>query len=140
MSGIKKVNAGKLQNGAYRRDVKVSWWTEIGFYRAYMLREATAIFMLIYTVLLMFGLSALVESKEAFLDWATFMTCGWTQWFSVVSLLMALYHTGTWFAATPKVMPLQIGDKKVPGHLIIAANWIAFFVTALFVFALAGLS
>ncbi len=139
MSGVEKVNAGKLQTGAYRRNVKRTWWSEKPFYIAYMLREATAIFMLLYTVLLIFGLAALADGKDAFVDWAATMSCGPMQWFSVVTLFMALYHTATWFAATPKVMPLQKGDKKVPGHLIVAGHWIALFVIALIVFVLAGL-
>lgn len=139
MGSIVKVDSGKQKTGAYRREVTPTWWTKSVFYNLYMLREATAIFTLLYTVSLIFGLAALASGKDSFLQWANIQSHGVMQWFAVISFLMALYHTATWFAATPKVMPLQKGDKKIPGHFIVIGHWLAFFVIALVTFALAGL-
>lgn len=139
MTGIKRIEHGKQKSGTYRREMKRTWWAEVPFYSAYMLREATAIFTLLYTVVLIFGLGALADGKAAFLDWAATQSYGVMMWFAVIAFVMAMYHTATWFAATPKVMPLQKGDKKIPAKLIIAGHWLAFFALLIFVLALAGL-
>ncbi|PIE42264.1 MAG: fumarate reductase subunit C [Gammaproteobacteria bacterium] len=136
---IIKVDAGKLRNGAYRREMKRNWWMQLPFYSLYMLREATAIFTLFYTLVLMVGLAALAKGQEAFVKWTESQSCGFMMWLSVISFVMVLYHTVTWFAATPKVMPLQIGDKKVPASLLIAGHWLAFFFMMIIILALAGL-
>lgn len=136
---IVKSDYGQQKSGTYRREVTRTWWTQVPFYSLYMLREATAIFMLFYTISLIFGLGAVADGKDAFIKWAEIQSHGTMQWFALISLVMALYHSATWFAATPKVMPLQRGDKKVPAKLIIAANWLAFFFITVIVIALAGL-
>lgn len=140
MSGIKKLDFGKQQNGAYRREMKRTWWTAIPFYILYMAREATAVFTLLYTLVLIGGLAALADGKDNFIQWATNVQAnGFMMWFAVISFVMAMYHTYTWFAATPKVMPLQIGDKKVPAKTIISGHWLTFFVLVVLALALAGI-
>lgn len=139
MAGITQIDRGKQKNGTYRREIKRSWWMQLPFYSAYMLREATAIFTLLYTIILIFGLGALAKGKSAFVDWASAQSHGAVMWFAVIAFVMVFYHTITWFAATPKVMPLQVGAKKVPAALIIAAHWMAFFVLLIIVMALVGL-
>ncbi|PIE46296.1 MAG: fumarate reductase subunit C [Gammaproteobacteria bacterium] len=139
MSSIEKVNSGKQRSGTYRRDMKRTWWTEIPFYRWYMLREATAIFTLLYSINLLLGLRALATDKAHFLAWASTQSHPFMIIFAIVSFLMVGYHCYTWFDATPKVMPLQIGDKKVPARQIILGHWGAAIVLAIIVLVLAGI-
>lgn len=140
MGSIEKNDSGKQRNGAYRREMKRTWWTAIPFYMLYMLREATAVFTLLYTLILIGGLAALSSGKVDFVEWANNVQAnGFIMWFAVLSFVMAMYHTYTWFAATPKVMPLQIGDKKVAAKYIISGHWLAFFVLLILTLALAGI-
>lgn len=136
---IEEVDYGKQTNGTYRREMKRTWWTKTPFYRWYMLREATAIFTLLYSINLIFGLCALADSKAKFLSWAEVQSHPLMVIFAIVSFLMVGYHTVTWFAATPKVMPLQIGAKKVPAKQIILGHWAAAVVLAIIVLVLAGI-
>lgn len=136
---IQKVEDGKQQNGTYRREVTPTWWMDKPFYRLYMLREATAIFTLLYTINLIFGLSALAKGKDHFIDWATSQSHFIVLLFAVVSFLMVGYHCYTWFEATPKVMPLQRGAKKVPAQQIVIGHWVAAGVLALIILVLAGI-
>lgn len=140
MSGIKKLDFGRQQSGTYRRETKRTWFAAIPFYVLYMVREATAVFTLLYTLVLIGGLAALADGKDDFVAWANHVQAdGAMMWFAVISFIMVMYHTFTWFDATPKVMPLQIGDKKVPAKFIVGGHWLAFFFLLVLVLALAGL-
>ncbi len=136
---IVKENAGKLQNGAYRRGIGKMWWTNIPFYRLYMLREATAIFTFLYSINLLAGLRALATDEAHFLSWAAAQSNPIMVLFAIVSFLMVGYHCYTWFDATPKVMPLQIKDKKVPAKHIVLGHWGAAAFLALLILILAGI-
>lgn len=139
MSSIEKVNSGKQQSGTYRREMKRTWWAETPFYRLYMLREATAIFTLLYSINLIFGLAALAKGKPSFLSWVDTQSNPLMIIFALISFLMVGYHCYTWFDATPKVMPLQIGAKKVPAKQIVLGHWAAAIVLAIVVLVLAGI-
>ena len=49
----------------YVREMKRTWWSNHPFYRFYMLREATVLPLILFTVFLTFGLGALVKGPEA---------------------------------------------------------------------------
>ncbi len=134
-----KQDSGKLFNGVYRREIKRTWWTEIPFYIMYMIREGTAIFMLLYTMHLMVGLNALSQGREVFVTWSHAQNTPFLIGFAFICFVMALYHTATWFFATPKVMPIQIKDKKVPAKVIISAHWLMFFGAMAVILFLAGI-
>lgn len=137
MRGIKVDNSGKQLNGAYRREMKRSWFMEEPFYRRYALREFTAVTNLIYTIVLIFGLAALGKGKEAFVAW-TQAQSGGAFVIAFVAFLLALYHTYTWFAATPKALPLQFGAKKVPAKQIILGNWVVFAILTVVILLTVG--
>lgn len=137
--GIEKITHGKQNTGVYRREMKRTWWTETPFYRLYMLREATAVFTLLYSMNLIFGLSALSDGKLAFLSWVALQKQPLMLVFAVLSFLMVGYHCYTWFNATPKVMPLQIGAKKVPPKQIVLGHWVAAIGLAVIVLVVVGL-
>ena len=44
---------------AYVREVKANWWTKLGFYKFYMVREATAIPTVWFCLVLLYGVIAL---------------------------------------------------------------------------------
>ncbi len=139
MSSVEKVNSGKQNDGTYRREIKRTWWMEIPFYRWYMLREATAIFTLLYSINLILGLRALATDKAHFLSWIETQSNPLMIIFAIISFLMVGYHCYTWFDATPKVMPLQIGAKKVPAKIIILGHWGAAIFLAVVILVLAGI-
>ena len=58
--------------------------------------------------------------------------------FQFLCLVAAVYHAATWFNATQKAMPIQIGEDFVPGNLISGAHYAAWAVLSLVVLFLAG--
>ena len=53
-------------------------------------------------------------------------------------LAATLYHTISWFAVTPKAMPVQIGEDFVPGIFIAGAHYLAWIAVSLFILYVAG--
>jgi fumarate reductase subunit C len=103
-----------------------------------MAREMSALFIGIYALILMAGLFAISRGKtayEAFLESAE-GPVGLA--FAIVAMVFAIYHTLTWFQVTPKAMPLMIGNKRVPGFLIVAAHWFGFIVVSAVLWLLLG--
>ena len=56
----------------------------------------------------------------------------------LLALAAAFYHAGTWFNATQKAMPVQIGEDFVPGNVISGAHYVAWAVLSVVVLFLAG--
>jgi fumarate reductase subunit C len=45
--------------------------------------------------------------------------------FQSICLVFAIYHSVTWFALTPKAMPLMVKDEPVPGIVIVGVHYVA---------------
>ncbi len=87
----------------------------------------------------MLGLRALATDKAHFLAWVATQSHPLMILFAIASFLMVGYHCYTWFDATPKVMPLQIKDKKVPAKFIVLGHWGAAVFLALVILVLAAI-
>jgi fumarate reductase subunit C len=51
----------------------------------------------------------------------------------LVCLAFAIYHSVTWFALTPKAMPLSVRGEPVPAGAIVGAQYAAWAVVSLVV-------
>lgn len=102
-----------------------TWWLKKAPYFRFMVRELTSLAVLAYSVLLIWGLWSGADSGsfEMLYD---FLGSGISIWLHGVVLLLALYHTGTWIALTPKVMVLWREDERVEPDFIAGTTWIAF--------------
>jgi fumarate reductase subunit C len=121
----------------YTRKLPKLWWLGQGRYTTYMVRELTCVFIGAYTAVVVVGLMRLSQGRaayEAFLD--ALHSPLWIA-FHLLALVFALFHTVTWFGVAPKAMPLQIGEKKVPGAAIIMAHYAGWIVVSAAVLILA---
>jgi len=102
----------------YVRSMK-GWWLKHPFYTKYMIRESSALFVTVYALVLLRGLWCLVEGPDAYAGWLDTLTSpGWIL-FHILAMLLAAYHTGTWFAVSPKVVPhIYIGESRIPDAFI----------------------
>ena len=127
-----------MSNRPYIRPLPTSWWLKEGRYVRYMIREATCLFIALHALVLLIGLFRLSQGREAF---DAFLVGLWSpsgQILSAVILLMAVIHSVTWFNLTPKAMPLWIGDRKVPGWMIVGAHYAGWLMVSVVTFYLAG--
>jgi succinate dehydrogenase subunit C len=115
----------------YKPEVsKSGWWLKQPRYIRYMMREMSAAFIGAYVLL---SITALYRLSQGGAAYETFLATaegpvGLT--FAVAAIFFAIYHTYTWFQVTPRAMPLMIGDKRVPGALIVAAHWLGFVIVS----------
>lgn len=117
----------------YRRPVSLLWWTRKRSYFLFVMRELSSLFvawMVFYLLLLVRAVSRGEAAYEDYLDWAA---SPWVVALNVVAFLFLLLHTATWFNLTPQAMDLRLGGRRVPGLVIIAAQWAGLALVSAFV-------
>jgi fumarate reductase subunit C len=117
----------------YVRDMKRSWWLRRPRYLRYMIREFTSLFVGLYSAWLALGLASLAQGPAA---WDAFLADAASApavTFQLLCLVFAAYHSMTWFAVTPKAMPLTLRGEPVSGTAIIGAHYAAWAVVSLVV-------
>ncbi|MBE4578547.1 fumarate reductase subunit C [Vibrio navarrensis] len=117
----------------YVREIKRTWWKSHPFYRFYMLREATVLPLILFTLFLTFGLGALVKGPEAWQTWLAFMANPLVVAINIVALAGSLLHAQTFFSMMPQVMPIRLGGKLVDKTIIVLAQWAAVALISLIV-------
>lgn len=115
-----------------------TWYFRQPRYMRYMSREITSIFVGAYCVLLVVGLQRLADGPMAWEGFLLALQSPASIVFQILALVAAVYHAATWFNATQKAMPIQIGEGFVPGNLISGAHYAAWAVLSLIVLILAG--
>jgi fumarate reductase subunit C len=118
---------------------KTTWYMRQGRYKVYMLREVTCLLVGFYTFLTIYGMAALATGPG---QWDQFLASQQNMAmivFHAIALLYFLfYQTFAWFKLAPKAMPVQLGEKKLPGSVIVAGHYAAWVVLSAFIFWLAG--
>ena len=105
------------------------WYLRNRRFRAYMLREGTALFVLAYALVLLAGLTALARGPEAYSGFRAMLVSPASLVFHALVAIAALYNSYTWFAVAPKAMPpLFFRGRPVSARLIIAAHYAGFAV------------
>lgn len=109
----------------YVRTMKATWWQKSNFYRLYMLREATVLPLILFTLFLTFGLGSLVKGAEAWNAWLEFMANPVVVAINLVALAGSLFHAHTFFSMFPQVMPIKFKGKQVDTKTLVLAQWTA---------------
>ena len=109
----------------YMRKVERSWWLHHPRYVVYMIRELTSLFVGLYCALLAIGLVRLAQGQAAWDGFVAAFSSPPGVVFQLLCLAFATYHSVTWFALTPKAMPLVVKGEPVPGIVIVGAHYVA---------------
>ncbi len=102
----------------YVKRQPAGWWLKNPAYRRYMLREATALPLFAYTLLLITGVYRLSQGEEAFTQWLVMLRSPWCVTLHVVALAAALLHAWTWLQLVPKILVVHTNRLRVSGTLI----------------------
>ena len=90
------------------------WWKRDAFFMRYMAREATAVFVVIYALVLLVGVVRLTQGEAAFAGWVAALQSEASVALHVILLAAFVYHTYTWFEIMPKTMPpIAIAGRKL---------------------------
>ncbi|HPF59818.1 MAG TPA: fumarate reductase subunit C [Candidatus Competibacteraceae bacterium] len=118
----------------YIREIsKTNWFFSQPRYMRYMAREVTCIFILVYTILLVFALKNLAQGPEAYAEFLEALNSPLGILFNLAALVAAVYHSTSWFNVTPQAMPIQRGEEFVPGNIIVGAHYGGWVVISLIV-------
>ncbi|MFY3325644.1 fumarate reductase subunit FrdC [Vibrio fluvialis] len=109
----------------YVREVKRTWWKDHPFYRFYMVREATVLPLILFTLFLTVGLGALVKGPEAWDSWLAFMANPIVIAINIVALAGSLFHAQTFFSMMPQVVPIRLNGKLLDKKIIVLTQWLA---------------
>ena len=114
------------------------WYRRNPRFMAYILREGTSVFVALYAVILLWGLTALSGGAESYERWLAFLASPLSVLLHLVILAAAVYHTYTWFQVAPKATPpLMLGTKSVPDSAIIGGGYAAAVVVSLVILVVA---
>jgi fumarate reductase subunit C len=118
---------------------KTTWYMRNGRYKVYMLREMTCLLVGFYAFLTIFALAALGAGAD---QWNNFLAsqqnAAMITFHAFALLYFLFYQTFAWFELAPKAMPLQLGEKILPGSIIVVGHYVAWAVLSALIFWLAG--
>lgn len=119
---MSKATAGSANRRPYMRPM-AGWYKRDPFFMRYMWREATALAVLAYAVVLMVGVLRLSQGEAAFNGWLAALRSPLSIAFHALLLVAMLFHVYTWFEVMPKTMPaLHSGGKRVSDATIMRAG------------------
>ncbi|MGP1924598.1 MAG: fumarate reductase subunit FrdC [Arsenophonus sp. NEOnobi-MAG3] len=114
----------------YVRKMLSNWWKQIRFYRFYIIREATAIPQIWFSLVVLYGVLSLTEGAESWSNYVGLLHNPIILLINVFTLIATLFHTKTWFELLPKAINIVIKNKKIAQETIIKLLWgITFLVT-----------
>ena len=102
------------------------WWRKNPYFVRYMIREASSVFLAVYTVVLLVGLWRLTQGEAAWDAWRAALTSPGSILFHWSALLTVGYHAYTWWKVAPKTAPdLRVAGQPLPELVITAGGWLA---------------
>lgn len=133
---MSKLTAGSANRKPYKRPM-AGWYKRDPFFVRYMWREVTALAVLFYAIVLMFGVLRLSQGEAAFNGWLAALGSPLSIVFHLVLLVAMVYHVWTWFEVMPKTMPiLYAGGQRVTDATIMRGGVIAAVITNLLLLAI----
>ena len=127
------------RRSGYRRPMR-GWWLRNPYYIRYMAREATAVFVAAYAIVLLTGLLRLSQGQPAWEGWLRALQSPWALLFHALVLATFLYHTWSWFRIMPKTLPIIIigGERLRPAAITALGIAAAAVASAGLIFAVAA--
>ena len=129
------------QSGGARRGYMrpmQGWWLRDRFFLNYMLREVTAVAVLVYAVILTVGVVRLSQGETAWNGWLAALQSPGAILLHLLLLAAMVVHAHSWFVIMPKTMPLMfVGGRRVPASTITRTGWAVTALASIALFALA---
>jgi fumarate reductase subunit C len=114
------------------------WYFRHPRYLRYMSREITCVFIGALAVLMLVALDRLSRGPAAWQSFIDALEAPYAAPLLLLILLFAVHNASSWFNVTPKAMPVQIGERFLPGRCMIAAHYALWMLVSLAVLFFAG--
>jgi fumarate reductase subunit C len=131
------MNPSGVARKPYRRSMQ-RWWQRDPFFVRYMVREITAVAVLVYAIVLAVGLVRLAQGEPEWNAYLDALRSPLALLLHAVLLVAMVVHAKSWFEIMPKTMPLILpsGERIAPAT-VTRSGWAAAAVATLVVLALA---
>ncbi len=126
-----------MKGKEYVRPMPSTWWLQKKSYTLFMLREVTALFVAGYAIFLIVLVARAGQGEAVFTAFAQGLKSPLSIGLHLLVLLMSIYHSVTWFSATPKVLVFWRGDERVSPSIVAGWHYAAWAVVSVIVAGLA---
>src|SRR3990172_5331417 len=107
----------------FRRKLTLGWWLSNRRYTAYMFRELTSFFVMVFSLLYIYQLSVLASGNAAaYNSYLGLLRNPVMVPFSTITLAFCLYHSFTWFYLIGRVQPIKIGKRTATPVMSLVVN------------------
>ncbi len=131
------MNRKALARQPYVRPMQ-GWWRRDPFFMRYMAREATAVAVAAYAIVLTVGVVRLAQGDAAWNGWLDALRTPWSMLLHLLLLIAMIVHAYSWFDIMPKTMPMMfVGGRRVAASTITRIGWVAVVIASLGLYALA---
>jgi fumarate reductase subunit C len=114
------------------------WWRRDVYFVHYMVREATALAVAAYAIVLTVGVFRLAQGEAAWNGWLDALRSPWAVLAHAVLLVAMIVHAKSWFEIMPKTMPMIfLGGRRLAATTVMRAGWAACVIASVALFALA---
>ena len=97
------------------------------------MRELSSIFIAWFVLYLLLFVRAVGRGEAAYDDFLDAAASPWLVAVNGVAFVFVLLHTTTWFLLTPQAMVLRLRGHRVPGPVIIGAQYVGLAAVSAFV-------
>ena len=104
-----------------------TWWLRKQSYLLFVIRELTSLAVFSYAILIITAMWKATDDSS-FTTFFEFLMSTTSVLIHIGLLILAIVHTFTWIALTPKVMVVWQDDERVEPDVIAGANGILFLV------------
>jgi fumarate reductase subunit C len=118
-----------------RRHVSTLWWMERASYFAFILREASCLFVAWFVAYLLLLVWAVSQGAAAYAAFLTRAGQPAVATLNIVAFAFLMYHAITFFDAAPQALVVHIGRRRVPERLIAIGHYAGWAVVSLAIFA-----
>ena len=111
-----------------RRRLSPGWWTSNRHYAMYMVREWTSLFVALYSLIFIYGLSLWATGSRA--EFLNFLRNPAVVGFSLIALVFTMYHAATWFYLLGAISPVKIGRSTTKPWQALILNLILLLIVS----------
>ena len=115
----------------YKKRMSIFWWTSRWAHIKFISRELTSVFVAGYVIMLLFYTRSIFEGPASFEEFSSRLRSPFMILLHVIALGALLFHSITWFNLAPKAMVIKIGERNVPGLIIVLLNYGGWLVISL---------
>src|SRR5205085_4417045 len=134
--GSHPMNRKAVAHRAYVRPM-TGWWRRDPFFVRYMVREATALAVLAYAIVLAVGVVRLAQGEVAWNGWLASLRTPWSVVLHGVMLVAMVIHAKSWFDIMPKTMPMMfVGGQRVAASTITRSGYAMVLIVSIALLAL----